>query len=65
MRTVLWWLVFTGMAVNYIVRINLNIAIVSMVIPKSKGPKVLGACTTDQLIERISQDFTNYTVSFR
>ena len=30
-RNVLWYLVFAGFGVNYMVRINLNIAIVSMV----------------------------------
>ncbi|XP_072398707.1 sialin-like isoform X1 [Diabrotica undecimpunctata] len=35
-RDVLWYLVFGGFAVNYMVRLNLNIAIVSMVRPKPK-----------------------------
>ncbi|KAF5288077.1 hypothetical protein FQR65_LT12127 [Abscondita terminalis] len=35
-RTVLWYLVFTGFAINYLLRVNLNIAIVSMVKPKNK-----------------------------
>ncbi|XP_005176869.1 sialin [Musca domestica] len=36
-RTVLWYLVFIGFAVNYMIRINLNITIVEMVVsPKSK-----------------------------
>lgn len=30
-RTVLWYIVFAGFAVNYMVRINMNIAMVSMV----------------------------------
>lgn len=30
-RTVLWYMVFFGFAVNYIVRINANIAIVDMI----------------------------------
>ena len=33
-RDVLWCLVFCGFAVNYMIRINLNIAIVEMVKPK-------------------------------
>ncbi|KAB0792343.1 hypothetical protein PPYR_14302 [Photinus pyralis] len=33
-RTVLWYLVFTGFAINYMIRINLNIALVAMVKPK-------------------------------
>ncbi|KAI5748660.1 hypothetical protein M8J76_001052 [Diaphorina citri] len=32
-RTVLWYIVFTGFAVNYMIRINANIAIVSMIVP--------------------------------
>lgn len=33
-RGVLWYLVFFGFAVNYMIRINLNIAIVAMIQPK-------------------------------
>ncbi|KAF4521338.1 hypothetical protein B566_EDAN006925 [Ephemera danica] len=36
-RLVLWVLVFSGFAINYMVRININIAIVSMVIERSSG----------------------------
>nr|CAD7402567.1 unnamed protein product [Timema cristinae] len=36
-RTILWWLVFTGTAMNYITRMSINIAIVSMV--KSQAAK--------------------------
>ncbi|CAG9761573.1 unnamed protein product [Ceutorhynchus assimilis] len=35
-RDVLWYLVFTGFAVNYMIRINLNIAIVAMIQAKPK-----------------------------
>lgn len=35
-RTVLWYLVFVGFAVNYMIRINLNITIVEMVISKGR-----------------------------
>ncbi|KAL5289466.1 NaPi-T family protein [Megaselia abdita] len=35
-RTVLWYLVFFGFAINYMIRINLNIAIVQMVVAKPK-----------------------------
>ncbi|XP_055840179.1 sialin [Episyrphus balteatus] len=35
-RTVLWYLVFIGFAVNYMIRINLNITIVEMVMSKAK-----------------------------
>lgn len=36
-RTVLWYLVFVGFAVNYMIRINMNITIVTMV--KQAGRK--------------------------
>ncbi|KAK4872559.1 hypothetical protein RN001_014588 [Aquatica leii] len=36
-RTVLWYLVFVGFAINYLLRVNLNIAIVSMVKTKAKS----------------------------
>nr|CAH7739832.1 unnamed protein product [Callosobruchus chinensis] len=36
-RNVLWYLVFSGFAVNYLIRINLNIALVSMVLPRPKS----------------------------
>jgi hypothetical protein len=37
-RDILWYLVFTGFAVNYVFRLNINIGIVSMV--KSRPPKL-------------------------
>ena len=37
-RDILWYLVFTGFAVNYMIRLNVNIGIVSMV--KSRPPKL-------------------------
>lgn len=37
----LWFLVFAGFACNYMIRINLNIAIVDMTTAKSKGHSVL------------------------
>nr|CAI5842781.1 unnamed protein product [Callosobruchus analis] len=36
-RNLLWYLVFSGFAVNYLIRINLNIALVSMVLPRPKN----------------------------
>ncbi|XP_058829359.1 sialin [Topomyia yanbarensis] len=39
-RSVLWYLVFVGFAVNYMIRINMNITIVTMVKPSS-GKKAL------------------------
>lgn len=37
----LWFLVFTGFACNYMIRINLNIAIVDMTTAKSGGRSIL------------------------
>nr|CAD7590884.1 unnamed protein product [Timema genevievae] len=37
-RDVLWYVVFFGFAINYMVRININIAIVSMVRPRRAEP---------------------------
>jgi hypothetical protein len=37
-RDILWYLVFTGFAVNYVYRLNINIGIVSMV--KGRAPKL-------------------------
>ncbi|XP_061393380.1 sialin-like [Musca vetustissima] len=46
-RTVLWYLVFIGFAVNYMIRINLNITIVEMVVStKSKTISAAAAATT-------------------
>uniref|UniRef100_A0A1A9VAA2 Major facilitator superfamily (MFS) profile domain-containing protein n=1 Tax=Glossina austeni TaxID=7395 RepID=A0A1A9VAA2_GLOAU len=40
-RTVLWYLVFMGFAVNYMIRINLNITIVEMITTKRAAAAVL------------------------
>lgn len=39
-RTVLWYLTFVGFAMNYMIRININIAIVDMISSEFKGRKV-------------------------
>lgn len=44
-RTVLWYLVFVGFAVNYMIRINMNITIVTMV--KQAGLKSSLASSKD------------------
>lgn len=58
-RNVLWILAFTGFAVNYMTRIHLNIAIVSMVLPRPKSNITLTSecITTSQIV--------NDTVSYR
>ncbi|XP_018572111.1 sialin [Anoplophora glabripennis] len=49
-RDVLWYLVFTGFAVNYMIRINLNIAIVSMIAQRPKNNiSLTGKSTAEQL----------------
>ncbi|XP_073836501.1 sialin-like [Musca autumnalis] len=54
-RTVLWHVVFVGFAINYLICINLNIAIVDMVVPPAKRahdinfeplPRLTNASTT-------------------
>ncbi|XP_044581594.1 sialin-like isoform X1 [Cotesia glomerata] len=39
-RNVLWILVFCGFAINYMLRINMNLAIVAMIIPRAKAAAV-------------------------
>ncbi|XP_015377059.1 PREDICTED: sialin-like [Diuraphis noxia] len=54
----LWFLVFAGFACNYMIRINLNIAIVDMTTAKSRGRSVL-MCgnSTDGLNLSAEKDF--------
>ncbi|KAJ8872233.1 hypothetical protein PR048_025835 [Dryococelus australis] len=42
-RTVLWWLVFTGAAMNHVIRMGINIAIIGMV--KDQSSKYEGIAT--------------------
>jgi hypothetical protein len=39
-RSVLWYLTFVGFAMNYMIRININIAIVDMISPEFKSKAV-------------------------
>ncbi|XP_063981973.1 sialin-like isoform X2 [Diachasmimorpha longicaudata] len=43
-RDILWYLVFTGGIVNYMVKISLNLVIVAMVIPRTETPSSLAEC---------------------
>lgn len=53
-------MVFTGFAVNYMVRINLNIAIVSMVQPRSKNNQTLtSACIIQDLLGLANNSVSN------
>ncbi|XP_076752859.1 sialin-like [Xylocopa sonorina] len=45
-RDVLWYLVFCGFAINYMLRINLNLTIVAMVVPRTKAVAV-AQCAND------------------
>lgn len=47
-RSVLWYLTFIGFAVNYMIRININIAIVDMISSEYRGNKgvVISECVT-------------------
>lgn len=58
-RDILWYFVFLGFAVNYMIRVNLNIAIVSMVKakPKHSGSSHIGECYKNQdLADRSETD---------
>ena len=55
-RSVLWYLAFFGFAINYIVRINANIAIVEMVDKNIKKPSGNKTIITSECI--IEQNFT-------
>jgi hypothetical protein len=54
-RSVLWYLSFIGFAMNYMIRINVNIAIVDMIAPEFKGK----SATSSECFE-----FENTTVAF-
>lgn len=44
-RTILWYLTFSGFAINFMLRININIAIVDMISHEFKGqPVAMSEC---------------------
>lgn len=62
-RTVLWYLTFVGFAMNYMIRININIAIVDMISGEFRGGKkiVMSECfsvvnSTNETFYEISDD---------
>lgn len=40
-RTVLWYMTFWGFAINYVIRMNINIAIVSMVKKSTRNTSII------------------------
>ncbi len=67
-RTVLWWLVFVGFAINYMIRINLNITIVDMVMQKrsyssnSSTVFVKATCFNDGTAMSMLSDISNKSI---
>lgn len=55
-RTVLWYVTFCGFAVNYMVRINMNIAIVAMVQPRNSRP---GQLQSECFVQNLSNSEQN------
>ncbi|KAJ8981707.1 hypothetical protein NQ317_017751 [Molorchus minor] len=70
-RDVLWYLVFIGFAVNYMIRINLNIAIVSMVKLRPKNNVSLSSeClienfnnATNRIVDNLEQSKSSFMIS--
>jgi hypothetical protein len=62
-RTVLWWMVFTGFAINYMVRININIAIVSMVRGRvsATGDVIVAECSRNDTHLLTTAEFRDVT----
>ncbi|XP_063977912.1 sialin-like [Diachasmimorpha longicaudata] len=61
-RDVLWILVFCGFAINYMLRINLNLAIVAMVVPGSKGPAI-AECSLQKITWNIPTNKSLYMLT--
>lgn len=59
-RNVLWYLVFCGFAVNYMLRINLNLTIVAMVMPRAKV-STSSQCTENLQLYNRTYDSYNKT----
>lgn len=65
-RDILWYFVFLGFAVNYMIRVNLNIAIVSMVKskPKNSSSPHIGECyMTEDLVKRSGNGDSGINIS--
>lgn len=46
-RDILWYLVFSGSAVNYMLKISLNLVIVAMVVPRTNKASASAECDAD------------------
>lgn len=64
-RTVLWYLVFFGFAINYMIRINLNIAIVDMTSSNKKTIEKnhMTECTNNQSSAELKIDLNNNVIN--
>lgn len=56
-RTILWYLVFVGFAINYCIRINVNIAIVDM-IDESFRKSTNKSIIESECFEKLPENFT-------
>jgi hypothetical protein len=59
-RSILWYLVFIGFSVNYMIRINVNISIVDM-IDKSYKKTTNSTINEPECFVRTEQNFTEFT----
>lgn len=60
-RTVLWYVVFCGFAVNYMIRININIAMVSMVRSSQTYKKTTQSLDCYTVNRSVEETYTNST----
>lgn len=58
-RDVLWYLVFCGFAINYVLRINLNLTIVAMVLPRPKAA-IAAQCENETPYEAFQNESNGY-----
>lgn len=59
-RSILWYLVFVGFSVNYMIRININISIVDM-IDKSHKKVTNSSIAESECFVRTEQNATEFT----
>ena len=61
-RDVLWVLVFCGFGVNYMLRNNLNLAIVAMVPPRERSAAA-SECVQEHLSSNVTREYHDYSTS--